>query len=104
MNNVATEKSMPVASRDSPPFTEEDLPSALRGRLSTLVEDSEHSAAPGSELRPRPRVSPHLIGYLPLSVLANLAVVAWPVAEVHDDVPSLGVTSKMLAVVVSFTA
>lgn len=97
--NAATEKNLPVASKNSPFCIEEDLSSTLRGRLSALVEDGEHSAARDSERSPR--VPPHFIRYLPLSVLATLLVVAGPVAVVTVLVPRNGVFWKLLAVVLA---
>jgi putative nucleotidyltransferase with HDIG domain len=97
--NAAAEENLPVASNDSLLLIEDDLSSTLRGRLSVLVEDVEHSATRASQLGPR--VSPHFIRYLPLSVLATLAVVVGPVAVVTVLVPRNGVFWKLLAVVLA---
>jgi putative nucleotidyltransferase with HDIG domain len=96
---VATKKNLPVATKDSSFCIEGDLSSALRGRLSMLVEDGEHSAARDSG--PSPRISPRFIRYLPLSVLATLAVVAGPVAVVAVVVPRDGVFWRLLTVVLA---
>jgi len=97
--NAAAEENLPVTSNDSLFLIEDDLSSTLRGRLSVLVEDVEHSATRASQLGPR--VSPHFIRYLPLSVLATLAVVVGPVAMVTVLVPHNGVFWKLLAVVLA---
>jgi putative nucleotidyltransferase with HDIG domain len=100
--NAATQENPPTAraaSRDGLSSVEEDLSSALRGRLSTFVENGEHSAAVNSE--PGPRVSPHFTRYLPLSVFATLAVIAGPVAVVTVLVPRDGVLWRLLAVILT---
>jgi putative nucleotidyltransferase with HDIG domain len=97
--NAAAEENLPVAGNDSLFLVEDDLSSTLRGRLSVLVEDGEHSATRASRLRPR--ASPHFIRYLPLSVLATLAVVVGPVAAVTLLVPRDGVLWNLLAVVLA---
>jgi putative nucleotidyltransferase with HDIG domain len=97
--NAATQENLPFPSDDSLLLIEDDLSSTLRGRLSVLVEDGERSATRASQLGPR--VPPHFIGYLPLSVLATLAVVVGPVAVVTVLVPRNGVFWKLLAVVLA---
>jgi putative nucleotidyltransferase with HDIG domain len=97
--NAAADENLPVAGDDSLFLIEDDLSSTLRGRLSVLVEDVEHSGTRASQLGPR--VPPNFIRYLPLSVLATLAVVVGPVAMVTVLVPRDGVLWNLLAVVLA---
>jgi putative nucleotidyltransferase with HDIG domain len=92
-------ESLPVTGGNSPFLSGEDPSSVLRGRLSALVEDGKRLAPQGSE--PNPRALRRFVGYLPLSVLATLAVVAGPVAAVTLLVPRDGVLWNLLAVVLA---
>jgi putative nucleotidyltransferase with HDIG domain len=84
----------------NPMLAEEDtLSSALNFRLGELAEDRERSNARNPGLRlALPR---HFVAFLPLSVLATLAVVAGPVVVVAALVPRHGMLWEVLAVVLT---
>ena len=74
---------------------EDTLASSLHFRLDELVTHNQRSAAWHARRVSQPR---HLIAFLPLSILATLAVIVGPVAVVAVLVPAHGILWELLAV------